>query len=125
MSDEIISDDKISFINDINKRSNADFLKRLKDPNRKYINNWKNPNEISTHKMSWAEIDGMGIVYPEIQNINNKLYDFTNPKYKKNWKDALHSAIERGDTLQMTKEQADWFTKNYKKYYPTGKKYRW
>lgn len=118
----VTADDPIKkLVEDINARSNADFVNRAKDPNRTWIQDWENKNKIATHKLSWAEDNGKVIVYPEVQNINGKLHDFTDPKYNHSKWDALDSAIERDDTLQMTPEQAKMYTENYKKYYPKGK----
>ena len=118
----VTADDPIKkLVEDVNARSNADFVNRAKDPNRTWIQDWENKNKIATHKLSWAEDNGKVIVFPEVQNINGKLHDFTNPKYNHGKWDALDSAIERGDTLQMTPEQAKMYTENYKKYYPKGK----
>lgn len=118
----VTADDPIKkLVEDVNARSNADFVNRAKDPNRTWIQDWENKNKIATHKLSWAEDNGKVIVFPEVQNINGKLHDFTDPKYNHGKWDALDSAIERGDTLQMTPEQAKMYTENYKKYYPKGK----
>lgn len=118
----VTADDPIKkLVEDVNARSNADFVNRAKDPNRTWIQDWENKNKIATHKLSWAEDNGKVIVYPEVQNINGKLHDFTDPKYNHGKWDALDSAIERGDTLQMTPEQAKMYTENYKKYYPKSK----
>ena len=112
-----------SLVADINKRSKADFVQRLLDPNRDYINDWESDN-IATHKLGYAEDDKGAIVFPNVQRIDGKLYDFTDPKNKRGEWDALDSAIERGDTLRMTPEQAEEFTKTYKKYYPKGKTFK-
>ncbi len=113
-----------SIIDKINSNSKADFVSRLKDPNRNVIKNWENPNQVSTHKMSWAtNSKGQAIVFPNIQNINGQLHDFTDPKYKHNKWDAFNSAVERGDTLMMTPQEAQQFTENYKPYYPGFEKY--
>ena len=112
-----------SLVADINRRSNADFVKRLQDPNRDYIQDWATDN-IATHKLSWASDDNGAIVFPNVQRINGKLYDFTDPANKRGEWDALDSAIERGDTLRMSPSQAKEFTETYKKYYPKGKTFR-
>ena len=93
-------------------KSNADFINRLKDPNRQTIKLAK--GRVATHKMSWAD-DGNGnaIIYPEVQNINGKLVDLSGSRKK-----AFESAVQNGDTIHMTPSEADWFTNNYKKYYP-------
>lgn len=110
-------------VDDINRRSNADFVQRLKDPNRDYIQDWASDN-IATHKLSWATDDNGAIVFPNVQRIDGVLYDFTDPKNKRGKWDALDSAIQRGDTLRMTPNQAKEFTETYKSYYPKGKTFR-
>lgn len=102
----------------INKKSKANFVQRLLDPNRKHIQNWVNPLSIATHKLGWATEDTKqgAFVYPEVQEIDGELVDFTNPIYKRS--EGINSAVERRDTVRMTPEQAKWFTENYKQYYP-------
>lgn len=102
----------------VNKKSKANFVKRLLDPNRKSIQNWVNPLSISTHKLGWATEDTKqgAFVYPEVQEINGELIDFTHPSHRRS--EGINSAIERRDTVRMTPEQAKWFTENYKQYYP-------
>lgn len=104
-------------INRVNK-SKANFVKRLLDPNRKVIQNWVNPLDVSTHKLGWATEDTKqgAFVYPEVQEINGELIDFTHPSHRRS--EGMNSAIERRDTVRMTPEQAKWFTENYKEYYP-------
>lgn len=99
-------------------KSKANFVKRLMDPNRKVIQNWVNPLDVSTHKLGWATEDTKqgAFVYPEVQEINGELIDFTHPSHRRS--EGMNSAIERRDTVRMTPEQAEWFTKNYKQYYP-------
>ena len=91
--------------------SNANFAKRLQDPNRKYITypdgSWDN------FKLAWSEDETGTIVYPEIQEIDGKLVDLSNDRDA-----AWKSAIEHGDYVVFpSNEAADWFTKNYKNYY--------
>ena len=102
---------KEKLIERINSTSDANFVQRLKDPNREYI---VNPNgSISTHSMAYVTQDGRAIVYPEVQQINGSLVR-VNPA------EALDSAISRRDTLMMSIPEAEWFTTNYKNYYPKG-----
>ena len=111
----------IDLINSTNSK-NVDFINRLKDPNRKTITNWENPKEISTHKISWATDDkGNAIIYPQVQNVNGELIDFSNPKYNK-W-NGYDNAINQGDTIQTTIKLAKKYSKNYKKFYPGFNKY--
>lgn len=113
-----------TLVNNINNRSNADFVNRLKDNNRQTIRDWQDSTKIATHKLSWATDDkGNAIVYPEVQNINGQLHDFTDPKYNHKQWDSLDSAIERGDTLMISPSQAKLFTENYKQYYDGFNKY--
>lgn len=99
-------------IQKVNK-SKADFVQRLKDPNRAYIQDWDNPDNIATHKLSWADD---GVVYPQVQNINGRLVDFSRPPYDI-WA-GYDNAVQRGDTVRMTPQEAEWFTTHYKDYYP-------
>ena len=108
----------LKLIESVNNRSKANFVQRLNNPERQHIQDWENPNKIATHKMSWATEGEKAIVFPMVQEINGSLHDFSNPKYNhKKW-DALDNAINKGDTLIMTPNQAKWFTENYKNFYP-------
>lgn len=105
-------------IQKVNK-SQADFVQRLKDPNREYIQDWEIPGNIATHKMSWADD---GVVYPQVQNVNGRLVDFSRPPYD-TWA-GYDNAVRNGDTIHMTPEEAEWFTTHYKDYYPGFNEYK-
>ena len=108
----------LKLIESVNNRSKANFVQRLNNSERQHIQDWETPNKIATHKMSWATEGEKAIVFPMVQEINGSLHDFSNPKYNhKKW-DALDNAINKGDTLIMTPDQAKWFTENYKNFYP-------
>ena len=108
----------LKLIESVNNRSKANFVQRLNNSERQHIQDWETPNKIATHKMSWATEGEKAIVFPMVQEINGSLHDFSNPKYNhKKW-DALDNAINKGDTLTMTPDQAKWFTENYKNFYP-------
>jgi hypothetical protein len=79
--------------------------------------NWADPNGYSTHKIAWAGYNGQAVVYPQVQEVNGNLVDFTNPAFKK-W-DGLKNAIAHGDTIMEKPKLAKQFTENYKKFYPT------
>lgn len=116
-------------VDSINSTSNANFVKRLLDPNRQTIQDWEDSGSVATHKLSYVT-DGKGNarVYPEVQEINGALFDFTDPKNKKTRKDAYDSAMKNGDYIEMSEEDAKWFTdNNYKKFYPSFKnpEYDW
>lgn len=101
---------------DMVNNSGAYFVQRLLDPNRKYIKDWKDQNRIATHKLGWATDDHGAFVYPEVQELNGSLYDFTMLPYRQNA--AIDQAIENNNIVRMSPEEAQWFTTNYKKYYP-------
>lgn len=90
--------------------STADFMSRLRNKDPRRINNPDGTH--STHLMSWATDDqNRAIVFPEIQpDENGNLRNYGDK--------ALDRAIERKDTLMTTPELADWFTQNYKTYFP-------
>ena len=107
-------------IDSINKQK-ARFVERLKDPNRATLSLGK--GQIGTHKLSWASYDSDGgtryVIYPQIQEINGELVDMSD-----DWKKALNSAFENNNTVFVNNpEEAEWFTKNYKNYYPGFDKY--
>lgn len=92
--------------------SQADFMTRLRNRDRRRIDNPDGTH--STHLLGW-EYDGddrkRAVVFPEIQpDDEGNLRNYG--------KDALARAIERKDTLMTTPELADWFTQNYKTYFP-------
>lgn len=104
------------------------FVQRLKDPNRQTIPNWEVPGQVATHKMSYGTIgfdnEDVNIVYPLVQEINGELHDFTDSKYKHGKWDAQNNALDNHDYLEFTDPYfADYFTKNYKQYYPDFSQY--
>ena len=110
---------------DLVDKSDADFVSRLKDKNRVTIPDWEGKGETATHKLGYAEVDGKYIVYPLVQNIDGKLYDFSDPQYgmDKGWQ-ALDSALYAGDYVELpSKADARWFTESYKNHYPGFNKY--
>ena len=93
------------------EQSNANFAKRLRDPNRKAI---KLPDgKWGNFKLSWSEDEYGVMVYPEIQEINGKLVDLSSDRDA-----AWKSAVERKDYVYFpSREAAEWFTTHYKQYY--------
>ncbi len=93
------------------KNSNANFAKRLQDPNRKFIK--LENGEWGNFKLAWSEDETGVIVYPEIQEIDGKLIDLSNDRDK-----AWESAIKHKDYVYFpSREAAEWFTTHYKDYY--------
>lgn len=70
-----------------------------------------------THLLTYGERDGKTYVFPEIQ-------DFDGDLIRLNWPANLDTAIEKGDFLEMTPEEAELFTKEYKKFYPNYKPFQ-
>ena len=106
-----------------NTKNKSNMYQRMKDPNRKTITDWKT-GKTSTHKLAYATIDDKVVVYPNIQEINGKLYDFTDPKNNRGKWDSLRRAIDTGDTIQFKNEaDADKFVNNYKKEFKGFNKY--
>ena len=103
-------------------QSEANFVQRLKDGNRQVIPDWVNKDDVATHKMSWVTEDNHAVVYPNVQEIDGKLQDFSRPPYNK-WA-GYRNAVQRGDTIHMTPQEAEWFTENYKDYYPGLNEYK-
>lgn len=98
--------------------SDANFAKRLIDPNRKLLD--LGNDTVGSHKLSWATTEYGPIVYPEIQEIDGQLVDLSS-----DWKRALRNALDTHDYIVFPSENdADWFTAdNYKQYFPGLEKY--
>lgn len=97
--------------------SDANFAKRLIDPHRKVLD--LGNGEIGTHKLAWSEDEEGVMIYPEIQEINGQLVDLSENRDK-----AWESAIKNKDYIIFpSREDADWFTVNYKKYFPSFQNY--
>lgn len=111
---------------DLVNSSDANFVSRLKDANRRTIPDWEVKGNVATHKLGWTTMDGKAYVYPLVQEIDGELYDFTDPKYGFDDYDkaAIDHALSTGDYVAMPKESdARWFTESYKNHYPTFNKY--
>lgn len=108
-------------------KSNANFVKRLKDPNRKFIQDWEN-NSIATHKLSvGTDQNGVHFIYPNVQEINGKLIDYERPPY--HYFAGQDNAILNKDTVQIGNTNNDLknaiiYTENYKEYYPKGNTFK-
>ena len=106
-----------------NTNNKSNMYSRMKDHNRKTIKDWKT-GKVATHKLSYATVDDKVVVYPNIQEINGELYDFTDLKNNRGKWDSLRRAIDTGDTLQFNNEaDADKFVNNYKKKFKGFDKY--
>lgn len=98
------------------KNLDQNFIKRLWDPNRQTIPDWQDSTKVATHKLGYLTTDdGYDIIYPEIQEVNGNLIDYTNPKNKEV---GYKLAIQRGDTIHVPAGMGREFTTTYKEYYP-------
>ncbi len=100
----------------------TNFIKRLEDVNRKTIKDWEDPTKVATHKMSWAQDDQSALIYPNVQEVDNRLIDYTKIPYRE--EAAIDSAYDNKDFIRMSEEEAKWFTENYKNYFPTFNEYK-
>lgn len=109
------------YIIDKVNNSNTNFANRLLDPNRTHIQNWENNNQIATHKLSVGSDNYGYFIYPEVQEINGQLIDFTRPPY--HTFAGQDSAIENNDFVRVNSlDDGLWFTQNYKQFYPSFKR---
>lgn len=95
------------------KDQNPRFIQRLLEPPRgiKFKDDAGNLVQ-GSHYMMWGTDDnGNGIVYPRIQEINGELKFLSEDEAYKN-------AIKNKNFLVMTPEEADLFSKEYKKGFP-------
>ncbi len=96
----------------INETSNADFVRRLLDKNRRTLA--VGGGEVATHRLGYVD-DGAGnaVVFPEVQSSDygDLLVELPYPL-------SYERAVERGDTVHMSTPDAELFTRNYKMVYP-------
>lgn len=100
------------------------WIKRAEDKNRKTIPDWEFPDKVTTHKLSYATGDRSDIVYPNVQEINGKLIDFTDPKNKRDYPDAYKSALYRGDYLEVPRGFGERVSRSYKGFFPGFNEYK-
>lgn len=115
----------IDYIYDrINKKNTPDFI-RMRNPNRKFIKDWQNPNYISTNKVAiGTDENGQVFLYNEIQDDGKGgLIDMTNPVNKQSDFDGMNRAIERRDTIHINSiEDGLKFSNEYKSKFPGFKR---
>lgn len=97
------------------KGLNAEFWDRLMAPNIQTIDDWEHKGSVASHKLSYAEADGKYYVYPEVQMVDGKLIDYTDPKNK--GVDSFKQALQTNNYIVAPSEEiAANFTKAYKQY---------
>ena len=84
----------------INEISNADFVKRLLDKNRRVLRNGE--GSVSTHELGYAD-DGRGdaVVFPQVQSS-----DYGNLLMRIPFPLSYYRAVQRGDTVHMSTPDA-------------------
>lgn len=104
-------------------RSDANFAKRLADPERKMLD--FGDGEVGSHKLAYATpeegpLKGRVVVYPEIQELDGNLVDLSG-----NHMAAFDTAVRNKDYIVFPSEElAGWFTNNnYKHYFPGLEQY--
>lgn len=111
----------IEYIYDKMNKSDKNFAKRLRDKNRKHIINWEDTTQISTHKLGVAtDNKGNNYIYPEVQEVNGQLVDYTRPPFNKTA--GMINAEKTGDTIRVNSiEDGVKFTQEYKNRYMNKK----
>ena len=90
--------------------SDKSFVKRIMNP-KKYGTLKNRDGSVSTHSMAWGETDdGRVFVYPTVlMQKNGTLKRYGN-------EEAWRHTQETGNFIEFpTRDEADWFTKNYKR----------
>lgn len=108
----------------INKKNTPDFI-RMRNPNRKFIKDWQNPNYIATNKVAiGTDENGQVFLYNEVQDDGKGgLIDMTNPVNKQSDFDGMNRAIERRDTIHINSiEDGLKFSNEYKSKFPGFKR---
>lgn len=115
----------INYIYDrINKKNTPDFI-RMRNPNRKFIKDWQNPNYIATNKVAiGTDENGQVFLYNEVQDDGKGgLIDMTNPVNKQSDFDGMNRTIERRDTIHINSiEDGLKFSNEYKSKFPGFKR---
>ena len=101
----------ISYANEKNPR----FVQRFNEKSLRTIPG--KDGQVMSHVLGYAEANGKTYVFPQVQEIDNNL------KYFDDWKEAFNTALKNQNVLEMSPEEAELFTTNYKKYYPSFKEY--
>ena len=100
---------------DYANKQNPRFVQRFKEATLRTIPG--KDGQVMSHVLGYAEDNGKTYVYPQVQEIDNNL------KYFDDWKEAFDTALKNKNVLEMSPEEAELFTTNYKKYYPSFKQY--
>lgn len=93
----------------LNQHQNKDFVQRILKPQESPFLDIGD-GEVATHKMSWEKQGNGWIAFPTIMREGKGLRDFG--------KDAMMKAVNSGEYIQFQSPgEAEWFSKNYKKFW--------
>ena len=92
----------------LDKNKDKSFVQRILQPD-KFPKLDLGDGNYATHKMSWGESGGKYIVFPTVLYGEGKLQEFKPDE-------AFGHAMNTGNYIEFDNpEEADWFSKNYKK----------
>jgi len=93
----------------LNSNANKSFVKRILHKGQ-YPTLDNGDGTVSTHSMSWGDADGRYFVYPTVLYTKDK----TLKRYNNDA--AWIHAMQTGNFIEFhSPQEADWFSKNYKK----------
>jgi len=99
----------------LDRNKDKSFVKRIMTPD-KYPSLNNPDGTTSSHLMSWASAGGKFAAFPTI------LYDGKGLKKFDDWREAFGQAQQTGNYIEFdTPEEAEWFSKNYKRYWDMNK----
>jgi len=109
-----LSDDLTkTYINSIlDNYTHLNFVDRIRNPENYPKGLELNPGSVSAHKMTTFNVDGQHLIAPRIiyDKENNSLIDLKDPNA------TIDHALKTGEYIPFnSKEDALWFSKNYKK----------
>ena len=95
----------------LNKNKDKEFVQRILSPDTSpFLDN--EDGSYSTHSMAYGEADGKFFVYPTV--VKGEEGNLTRLKGREAWEHAMGT----GETIEFDNEKdAEWFSKNYKKYW--------
>ena len=102
--------------NIIEENKNVPFVDRIR--NKDKYPSLKEKGYDVTHKMAWGQIGNRYIVFPTVEIVDDKLVDLD----KLGINPAEYALINKNYIEFDNPDDADWFSKNYKKYWKIRRK---
>jgi hypothetical protein len=108
-----VSETTQHFIDSINGTNYPEFWERLKADTIRTIPDWTKRDSVASHRLNYAEGDNGYYVYPNVQNVNGNLIDFSRPPY--DYWAGYNNAMQSGDYIYTPdRNVAESFTTEYK-----------